>query len=137
MTGKTVLSSHAVTDRWGFRIGTRNAFLMRAIEAGGKTRDEIRLEFLEQFPESAGKSTFSVFFTDLVRPFGSASVSRYVRIESGAGGRLQLDPERAAQIKAAVEAGILEEINALEDAFPKKNLRAIDEIVERYRAPRK
>jgi hypothetical protein len=52
-------------------------------------------------------------------------------------GRLRLDPERAAQVKAAVEAGILQEINALEGAFPKKDLRAIGEIVERYRDPRK
>jgi uracil-DNA glycosylase len=137
MTGKSLRSFHAGTDQWGFRIGTRNAFLMHAIEAGGKSKEEIRLEFLEQFPESAGKSTFNVFFTDLIRPFGSASVSRCVRIETGEGGRFRLDPERAAQVKAAVEAGILDGINALEGSFPKKNLRAIDEIIERYRAPRK
>jgi hypothetical protein len=59
-----------------------------------------------------------------------------VRIESDERGRLRLDPERAALVKHVVAAGILEEINALEGAFPKKNKTAIDEIVERYGAPR-
>jgi hypothetical protein len=64
-------------------------------------------------------------------------ISRCVRIESDERGRLRLDPERAALVKHVVAAGILEEINALEGAFPKKNQTAIDEIVERYGAPRK
>ncbi len=131
-------SNHVTgTDEWGFRIGTRNAFLIRALEGGGKTKEEIRLEFVEQFPDSAGKSTFKVFFTDLIRPFGSASVSRCVRIESDELGGLRLDPERAKVIKAAVAAGILEEVNAIGGTFPKKDLQTLDEIVERYRAPRK
>ena len=45
------------------------------------------MEFLEQFPDAAGKSTFTVFFTDLIRPFGCASVSRCMRIEHDERGR--------------------------------------------------
>lgn len=125
------------TDAWGFRIGTRNSFLMQKLEQGGKSKEEIRLEFLHSFPSSVGKSTFKVFFTDVVRPFGSASVSRSVRIESDKRGRLHLDIQRVQMVKAAVAAGILAEINSLEGTFPKKNQQAIDVIVEKYSIPRK
>ncbi len=124
-------------DCWGFRIGSRNSSLMQALEQGGKSKDEIRLEFQYSFPGSAGKSTFGVFFSDVIRSFGSASVSRCIRIESDECDRLHLDAERASLIKSVVAAGILVEINALEGNFPKKNLQAIDAIVEKYHAPRK
>lgn len=71
-----------ITDAWGFRIGSRNSFLTQALEQGGKSKEEIRLEFLHNLPDSAGKSTFRVFFIDVIRPFGSASVSRCIHIES-------------------------------------------------------
>lgn len=125
------------TDAWGFRIGTRNSFLMQALELGGKNKEEIRLEFLHSFPDSAGKSTFSVFLTDVIRPFGSASVSRCIRIESDERDRLHVEPERARVVKAAIAAGILVEINALEGTFPKKNQQALGAIIEKYHAPRK
>jgi hypothetical protein len=124
------------TDEWGFRVGTRNSFLMDALEKGGKGKEQIKIEFLQRFPDSAGKSTFAVFFTDLIRPFGCASVSRCIRIDSDHLGHLHLDPERARQIKAAIAAGILEEINSVEGSFPKRDQLAIDEIVEKYRVPR-
>jgi hypothetical protein len=125
------------TDSWGFRLGSRNSFLMQALERGGKCKEEIRLEFQHSFPGSTGKSTFGVFFTDVIRPFGSASVSRCIRIESDERGRLHLDSERASLIRLVVAAGILADINALEGNFPKKNRQAIDAIVEKYHAPRK
>jgi hypothetical protein len=136
MTRKTI-NNVTGTDAWGFRIGSRNSFLMQTLEQGGKSKEEIRLEFVHQFPASAGKSTFPVFFTDVIRTFGSASVSRCVRIESDERGQLHLDPERARQVKAAVAAGILGEINALKSNFPKKKQQALDAIVEKFHAPRK
>jgi hypothetical protein len=137
-SGKTIMMKNsAKTDDWGFRIGTRNSFLMQTLEQGGKSKEQIKLEFQNKFPGSAGKSTFRVFFTDVIRPFGSASVSRCIRIESDESGRLYLDPERSRVVKSAVAGGILTEINALEGNFPKKNLQAIDAIVDKYHAPRK
>jgi hypothetical protein len=124
------------TDDWGFRVGTRNSFLMDALEKGGKGKEQIKIEFLQHFPGSAGKSTFAVFFTDLIRPFGCASVSRWICIESDPHGHLHLDAERARQIKAAIAAGILEQINSIEGSFPKKDQLAIDAIVEKYRVRR-
>ena len=136
MTGKTT-NDATKADSWGFRVGSRNSFLMQSLEQGGKSKEKIRLEFQNSFPGSEGKSTFSVFFTDVIRPFGSASVSRCIRIESDERGRLHLDTERANLVKAVVAAGILAEINSLEGKFPKKNQQAIDAIVEKYHAPRK
>jgi hypothetical protein len=136
MTRKTI-NYLTRTDAWGFRLGSRNSFLMQAVEQGGKSKEEIRLEFQNKFPGSAGKNTFGVFFTDVIRPFGSASVSRCIRIESDERGRLHLDPERARVVKAVVAAGILAEVNALEGKCPNKNPQALDAIVEKFHAPRK
>lgn len=123
-------------DDWGFRLGTRGSFLMEALESGGKGKEQIKIEFLQRFPGSTDKSTFGVFFSDLIRPFGSASVSRCIRIESDEHGHLRLEPERARQIKAAIAAGILKEINAIPGIPPKKDQSAIDSIVEKFGVPR-
>lgn len=125
------------TDAWGFRLGTRNAFLMQMLEEGGRTKEEIRLEFEHRYPDSKGKSTFNVFFTDVIRPFGSASVSRCLRIKADAYDRLYLDPERTHVVKTAISAGILAEISALEGGYPKKDPQALQAITERFHAPRK
>jgi len=136
MTWKTSAPASG-TDAWGFRLGTRNASLMQMLEEGGKTKEEIRLEFEHRYPDSKGKSTFSVFFTDVIRPFGSASVSRCLRIKADAYDRLYLDPERMHVVKAAISAGILAEISALEGSYPKRDPQALQAIAEKFHAPRK
>jgi hypothetical protein len=122
------------TDAWGFRHGSRNSFLMNAIEASGKSKEAIKLEFHHAYPDSAGKSTFSVFFTDVIRPFGSSSVSRGIRIEVDSQGHLSLDPTRAVVVKAAIAKGLLKELNGVErNVYPKKDSAAIEAILFRYR----
>jgi hypothetical protein len=123
-------------DAWGFRLGTRSSFLMAAIEKGGKSKREIREEFERQFPDSSGKSTFDVFFSDVSRPFGSANASRCLALPKEEGIAIYLDRERARTIKEAIAAGMLKEINALEDRkFPKRFRREVDAIVRKYNAP--
>jgi len=134
---REMINSVPGTDAWGFRHGTRNSFLMQALEQGGKTKEDIKREFLIAFPDSKGKSTFDVFFTDVIRPFGSASVSRCIRIESDEYDRLHLDPERARVVKAVIAAGILAEVNAIEGTFPKRNSQALAAIFQKFHAPRK
>lgn len=124
-------------DAWGFKNDSRNSFLIHALEQGGKSKEEIRREFLDAFPNSKDKSTFNVFFSDVIRPFGSASTSRCVRIEADEYNRLYLDPDRARVVKTVVAEGILKEVNALAGNFPKKDQQALAEIVQKFNAPRR
>lgn len=127
-------------DSFGFRLGTRQSFLVKAIEAGNKDKEGMRLDYCRQFNESSNpsnrKSTFDVFFSDFIRPFGSASASRSVRIRTDSQGHLSLDQERSKAIKSAVARGILREVNAVEKGiFPKKNRQAIEAILDRFGVP--
>jgi Uracil DNA glycosylase superfamily len=138
MTSITSQHGDGGADAWGFRFGTRNSFLMRALEIGGKSKETIKSEFLHAYPSSAGTSTFGVFFTDAIRPFGSASVSRSIRIETDSNGHLSLDPDRALAVKAAIAKGLLKELSAVEKStFPKKDLQTIEAILHKYRVPLK
>ncbi len=122
-----------MTDVWGFRMGSRNAFLMKAIEKGDKSKDAIQADFVAAYPDSASKSTFAVFFTDVVRPLGSASVSRAIPIETNPDGTIRFNPVRANMIKAAISRGLLKEISAVEkNIYPKRDRRAINEVLTRF-----
>lgn len=127
-------------DAWGFRCDTRQSYLMQAIESGGKSKETIKSEFLRAYLGSTGTSTFDVFFSDLVRPFGSASASRSIRIETDPRGHIYPNPERALVVKAAVAKGMLKEINAVnKGVWPKRedDRRPIEAILFRYGVPLK
>jgi|GEM_PF-1396821 len=126
------------TDEWGFRTGTRNSFLMNAVEVGGKSKEKIRSEFLQRFPDSAGKSTFNVFFTDVIRQFGCASVSRGICIETDSREHMTLDSTRVLVVKAAIRQGLLAEIGSVEkNIYPKKDRHTIEQILRRCGVPLK
>lgn len=109
---------------------------MSAIEAGGKSKDTIKSDFLRAYPESVGRSTFSVFFTDVIRPFGSSSMSRSIRIETDLNGHLRLDPQRAAIVKRAIVKGLLKELSGIEkNVYPKKEAEAINRVLHRFGVP--
>jgi hypothetical protein len=102
---------------------------MASIEAGNKSRKAIETEFLLAYPESSGKSTFSVFFADVIRPFGSSSISRDIRIETDPNGCVGLDRERAQSLKAAIAKGLLKELSRIErNIYPKKDRGSIHEF---------
>jgi hypothetical protein len=111
---------------------------MNALEAGGKTKDMIHSDFVRIYPESAGKSTFAVFFSDVIRPFGSASVSRSVQIDADPNGYVWLNHHRATVVKDAIAKGLLEELNRIErNIYPKKDRDAIDRLLRRFGVPPK
>ena len=123
-------------DAWGFRLGTYNSYLMGAIEAGGKSKQTIRSEFLFAHPDATGKSTFQVFFSDVIRPFGSASVSRGIRIETDAKGHVGFDPARVPVVKSAIAKGLLKELGRADKSpYPKKDSSAIEEVLRRFGVP--
>lgn len=107
--------------------------MISAIESGEKSKDAIKAEFLQAWPESEGKSTFAVFFSDVVRPLGSASVSRDVQIETAANGLVRFESERAKLLKAAIARGLLSELSAIErNIYPKQDRAAIEQILKRF-----
>jgi hypothetical protein len=111
---------------------------MNALEIGGKTKDMIRSDFIRAYPQSAGTSTFAVFFTDVIRPFGSASVSRSVRIETDSNGYVRLDHHRATIVKEAIAKGLLKELSRIEkNIYPKKDRDAIDRLLRKFGVPPK
>ena len=106
---------------------------MAAIAQGASTKDAIQKEFLLAFPDAAGKSTFEVFFSDLVRPFGSASVSRDISLHTDANGMVTLDQGRAVAVKRAIASGLLAELGSIvKNVYPCKNLQAIQALLSRY-----
>lgn len=140
-------------DCWGFRsVGGKESvamYIMRAIEAGGKSKETILLEYRYDFGKSAGasetQSTFDVFLKDVQAPFGHAEQSRSLIILTALEtGHLSLDPARAEISKNAVAKGILQRIRKLPGKFPpdtadakKKDLKAIEAIREEFRVPLK
>ena len=107
--------------------------MISAIEIGEKTKDAIKAEFLLAWPESEGKSTFAVFFSDVVRPLGAASVSRDVQIKKTANGSIRFDSERAKLLKAAIARGLLRELSAIKrNTYPKQDRAAVEQILKRY-----
>jgi Endonuclease NucS len=107
------------TDDWGFGKGTQPSFLIRVLEAGGKTRQEIRSEYIAHFhpeisyEEAKSKSGFGVFFSDSKRPIGTYHASRSLVVVEDETGRLSLDEERSKIVKAAIAAGILHRLRGL------------------------
>jgi hypothetical protein len=139
-------------DCWGFspNSGKESAamYLMRALEAGDKTKDTIRSEYSYDFAKpvraSEKQSTFDVFFSDVVGPFGHAQQSRSLIIREDEQKRLYIDPTRAQMAKDAVKKGILQRIKEVPGTFPpdknkpdKKDLRVIEAIRDEFRVPSK
>jgi Endonuclease NucS len=107
------------TDEWGFGKGTQPSFLLRALESGGKTKQEIRSEYIAHFhpdlsyEEAKSKSGFGVFFSDSKRPLGTYHASRSLLVVEDEKGRLSLNEERTKIVKGAIAAGILHRLRGL------------------------
>lgn len=123
---------HQPTDHWGFGKGTQVSFVLDALETGGRTKEEIRLEYIAHFhpnlaPSEARRiSGFNVIFSDCKRPIGTYHASRSLLICEDAHGRLSLDAGRAANVKAAIAGGILNQIRGCQTQ-PEKN-----EVLRRF-----
>jgi len=125
-------------DDWGFGTGTQPSFLIRALESGGKTKENIRSEFIAHFypgipyAEAKGKSGFNVFFSDSKRPVSTYHASRSLLILKDAAGCLSLDPERAALVKAAIAGGILTKLRGLDF---KRDKAKFNEVISSFGLP--
>lgn len=125
-------------DSWGFGWGTQPAYLIRALEAGGKSKEEIRSEYIAHFhpelsyAEAKSKSGFGVFFSDSKRPVGTYHASRSLLIVKDASGRLSLDEERAVIVKTAIAGGILAKLRGLHF---QRNKDEFDEVLKSFGLP--
>jgi len=124
-------------DDWGFGKETQPSFLINALETGGKTKEEIRSEFIAHFypelsyAEAKGKSGFNVFFSDSKRPVGTYHASRSLIVKNTKG-RLSLDEERVVVVKAAIARGIL---NKLRGIHFQRDKAKFDEVLRSYGLP--
>jgi hypothetical protein len=108
-------------DRYGFGTGSEVSFLASALESGNSTKTEILASFLARFAPNADdtgerkakKTSFSVFFSDVKRPFGTYYASRSLVIVEGKDGKLSFDAKRADAVREAIGAGILSELRGV------------------------
>jgi hypothetical protein len=125
-------------DDWGFGKGTQPSFLIRALESGEKTKDEIRSEYIAHFhPElsyadAKRKSGFNVFFSDSRRPVGTYHASRSLLIIEDVAGRLSLDKQRALLVKDAIARGVLNKLRGLH--FQRDKAR-FDDVLRSFGLP--
>lgn len=126
------------TDSWGYGAGTQPSFLLAALEAGGKTKDQIRSEFIARFypqlsySDAKSKSGFGVFFSDSKRPIGTYHASRSLLICEDDQGNLYLNQERSQLVKEAISGGILKRIRGLH--FPQDKAK-LDIILTDFGLP--
>ena len=112
-------AEHTGNDEWGFGMSTQSSFLIRALEAGGKTKEEIGSEFDARFypglssAEAKRRGGFGTFFSDSKRPVGTYHASRSLLIFRDTAGVLSLDKERVVIVKAAIAGGILNNLRGL------------------------
>jgi len=142
MADETAQHGSGEFDSWHFRRGSKQSYLVEALEQGNKSKDTILSEYSHRFSESRRdsevKSTFDVFFTDFPKLFRSGSASRSMRILVNEHGHCYLDTERAAVVKAAIAKGFLKEINAIPIGKISETDRiAIESAMEKFRIPRK
>jgi uracil-DNA glycosylase len=125
-------------DDWGFAIDSQLSFLIRSLEAGGKTKDRMRSEFIARFyPDKSyasarATSSFDVFFSDSPKPLKTYAASRSLQIEESDGGVLSLNAERANLVKRAIARGVLRDLRGL---YHPKDKIAINAVLERYGLP--
>ncbi len=120
-------------DDWGFGEGTQPSFLLRQLELGIKTKEQLRSDFIQHFfpgmdyGEARNKSGFSVFFSDAKRPVGTYHASRAIQLVEDSRGRLSLDEKRMKHVKEAIRAGILNELRGINFKKQKATFNAIQQ----------
>lgn len=117
-------------DVYGFGNETETSYLLSALESGKYTKAELLAAFLAKFNPSGEKSeekrkktSFSVFFSDVRRPFGKYHASRNLGLLIDESGKLSLEPESATRAKKAIAGGILDKIRGLSFGKTPEKLR--------------
>ena len=135
--GKPMLLRDGIDD-WGFGEGTQPSFLLRQLELGTKTKEELRSDFIQHFfpgmdyGEARNKSGFNVFFSDAKRPVATYHASRAIQLIKDSQGRLGLDQQRVKRVKEAIRAGILNELRGINFKKQKANFNAVQ---QKYNLP--
>jgi hypothetical protein len=112
-------------DAYGFGENSETSFLVRGIESGKYTRAELLAAFLAEFvdggngnPDLGGekrkKTSFSVFFSDVRKPFGTYHASRGLVILESKKGKLSLEPRTADSVREAIGRGLLTALRGLD-----------------------
>jgi hypothetical protein len=108
-------------DKYGFGEESETSFLINKIETGKYTRAELLAAFIQYYcvdkpnPDKGGekrkKTSFSVFFSDVKKPFGTYHASRSLIInEDPKTNKLSLDAKRMDAVTEAIGTGILNDL---------------------------
>jgi hypothetical protein len=123
-------------DAFGFGSDSEVSFLIREIRTGTYTRKTLLTAFLARFVPTGEesdtrrkKTSFSVFFSDVKRNFGTYYASRALPILADENGILSFDPVRLAVVEKAVSDGILPELKGLS---PKRTPEKLRKVLDRF-----
>lgn len=128
-------------DVFGFGENSQTSFLIRGIESGKYTRAELLAAFIKQFcsdgkdegGDKRKKISFSVFFSDIKKPFAAYHASRGLIInEDPKTKKLSLDVKRADAVTLAIKKGIL---NQLKGHNKERHPKKINEILKSHGLP--
>lgn len=142
----TKIKSRGELDAFGFGSDTHASFLLAHLEEGTYTKAQITEAFCDHFrmgpdgkatsdkiigqrDDARKKSSMSVFFSDVIKPFGAYHASRSLIIVEDDEKRLSLEPKRAAVVKKAVADGIL---TSLKGFTAKKHPEKVAAVLKKF-----
>lgn len=146
-----LMKSRGELDEFGFGSETHSSFLLKYLEQGTNTKAEIVEAFCDHFrmdvdgkattdktlgqrDDARKKSSMSVFFSDVVKPFGTYHASRSLLImEDKQTGRLSLEPKRMTTVKKAIASGIVAKLKGFNS---KKHPEKVAAILKNFNLPK-
>lgn len=109
-------------DAYGFGSTSEVSYIASLLSTGKYSKVELLSAFLAKFSPDATKTgdvkakkiSFSVFLSDVKRPFGTYTSSRsLVILADEKTGKLSFDAKRADSVREAIGAGILSELRGV------------------------
>lgn len=146
-----LIKSRGELDEYGFGSETHSSFLLSHLEQGTNTKAEIVELFCDHFrmdidgkattdkkegkrDDARKKSSMSVFFSDVVKPFGTYHASRsLIIVEDEKTRRLSLEPRRVATVKKAIANGIVAKLKGFS---MKKHPEKVAVILKNFGLPK-
>lgn len=146
-----LMKSRGELDEYGFGSETHSSFLLAHLEQGTNTKAEIIEAFCDHFrmdndgkattdktvgnrDDARKKSSMSVFFSDVIKPFGTYHASRsLIIVEDKTTGRLSLEPKRMVTVKKAIASGIIAKLKGFNS---KKHPEKVAVILHNFGLPK-
>lgn len=127
-------------DAFGFGQDTETSWLLARLAEGTYTKQTLLDAFIKKFVKEGDKAdanrkktSFSVFFSDVRKPFGTYHASRSLEIVADATtGVLSLEPTSVERCKKAITAKVLDDLRGL---TLKKHREKILVVLKKHNLP--